>query len=560
MRLFLPVLILYLLLPAPAGAQSSYVPLGSYSIHLLDRMEIKQGRLAEPSEFNTTSKAYQRERIAQYTDSFDIISTRLSRQDYFNLAYLQNDNFEYSNSESTRTRNGLFGTPLFRHKAALYDASATDFKLVINPVAYQKLEYDRLQGDLNYLNTRGLELRGKIGSHVSFYTLYCDELQRVNSWNQQFYNDYRALPGMAFLKTDDGRNFNYWLASGYLSFQAGKYFDVQFGHGRNFLGNGYRSLMMSDFSRDHLFLRVNTRIWKVNYTNIWGEMYDYVANGQSRLPKRHYYATTHASINITKKLNIGLFQTISFQRDSGYANPGYDAQYLNPIIFYKPIENGLNSPDKAMVGADLKYNFARHFSVYSQLVLSELILKNVLARNGWYGNKNAIQLGIKYIDVFNIPNLDLQLEMNQARPYMYTSFNPKNAYVNYNQNMAHPTGANFREFISIVRYQPFDKLFVTLRGIHSTYGNDTNGSNWGRDIRRNYYEYEREYGNTIGQGVTTRLYIGEVVLSYMIWHNMFIDLQVAYRKTSADIARFNTETLNAGVAFRWNIAPRFCDF
>lgn len=558
MRLYLTCIV-FLLTISLLKAQSSYIPLGSYSMHVLDRMEIKQGKLATPEQFNTTTKAYKRESIAKYVDSFDVSSARLSKQDYFNMAYLQNDNFEYSNSQTTLTRKPIWGT-FFKHKATFYDASATDFKLVVNPVAYQKVEYDRSQGEMDYVNTRGFEIRGKIGDRLSFYTLYADEVQKLNSWNQQYYNDYKVIPGMAFLKTDDKRTFNYWLASGYVNYQAGKYIDVQLGHGRNFLGNGYRSLMMSDFSRDNLFLRVNTRIWKVNYTNIWGQLYDYVPNGQQNLPKRHYYATTHASINVTKNLNVGFFQTISFQRDSGYGNPGYDLQYINPIIFYKPIENGLNSPDKTIMGLDLKYNFARHFSFYSQVVISEMKMTEFLKSNGWIGNKNAIQLGIKYIDVFNISNLDLQLEMNQARPYMYASFNPQNAYVNYNQNMAHPTGANFREFISIVRYQPFEKLFVTAKAIYSTYGNDTNGSNWGRDIRKNYYDYEREYGNTIAQGIQTHLYSGELVLSYMFWHNMFIDFQFTVRKTDSKLHLFDSETVNGAIAFRWNIAPRYCDF
>jgi hypothetical protein len=541
-------------------AQSSYVPLGSYSIHVLDRMEIKQGRLATQAEFNTTSKTYKRESIARYVDSFDINSTRLSKQDYFNLAYLQNDNFEYSSSESTRTKKSLFGTGLFKHKAAFYDVSATDFNLVVNPVSYQKMEYDRMQGGSSYLNTRGVEIRGRIGSNVSFYTLYADENHKLNSWDKQFYDRDTVLPGMAYLKTEDKQTFNYWLASGYVSIKAGKYFDVQFGHGRNFIGNGYRSLMMSDFSRDQLFLRLNTRIWKINYTNIWGQMYDYVRNGQSRYPKRHYFATTHASINLTKRLNIGLFQTISFQRDSGYGNPGYDAQYLNPIIFYKPIENGLNSPDKSIVGFDLKYNFAKHVSLYSQVVISEFLMKEVIKFNGSYNNKSAIQLGIKYIDVLNISNLDLQLEMNQARPYMYASFNPQNAYVNYNQNMAHPLGANFREFIGIVRYQPFEKLTVVAKGTYVKSGLDTNGSNWGTDIRKSYLAHERDYNNVIGQGVASNLYIGELVLSYMIWHNMFIDLQLTYRKNKSALNLIDTETLNGAIAFRWNMNTRYCDY
>jgi hypothetical protein len=546
-------------------AQSSYIPLGSYSIHVLDRMEIKQGRLATPAEFNTTTKAYKRESIAHYVDSFNLSSAKLSKQDYFNLAYLQTDNFEYSNSENTRTKRSLWGTGIYKHKAAFVDVTIPDFVLVVNPVTHQKFEYDNNLKQPLWLNNKGIEMRGKIGNSFSFYTQASDIQQMANTWDQAFYQADTVLPGQAFLKTfDHGKTFDYWAASGYAAWQAGKYFDIQFGHGRNFIGNGYRSLMMSDFSRDHLFLRVNTRVWKINYTNIWGQMYDYVVPGRRNLPKRHYYATTYANMNITKRLNIGLFQTISFQRDSGYDNPGYDPQYLNPIIFYKPIENGLNSPDKTIIGMDFKYNFAKHFSVYGQLVISELIIGNVFSTidsvRGWAGNKDALQIGIKYIDVFGISNLDLQLEHNRARPYMYSSFSPKNAYVNYNQNMAHPIGANFKENIVIIRFQPTNKLFINAKAIMTTYGNDTNGSNWGKDIRKNYYTFEKEYGNTIGQGVTTHLYIADIIASYMFWHNMFIDFELTYRQTSSSVSIFNSKTINPSIAFRWNINARAVDY
>lgn len=540
-------------------AQGSYIPLGSYSMHVLDRMEIKQGRLATPSEFNTSTKAYLRGSIAHYADSFDTEKTPLSKQDLFNLQYLQNDNFEYSSDTTTKSKKSLFGSGLYKHKAAFYDVQVPDFKLVINPVLYLKGEHDQSQETFDYINTRGIEIRGQVGNKLSFYTLLGDEIQKLNSWNQTYYNTDTVIPGQSYLTTTDYRTFNYWLASGYVSYKPAHFMDIQFGHSRNFLGNGYRSFMMSDFSRDNLFLRINTRIWKINYTNIWGEMLDYVYGGYQQ-PRRHYYATTYANVNITKKLSIGLFQTISFQRDSGYSDGGYDPQYLNPIIFYKPIENGLNSPDKTILGADVKYNFAKHFSAYGQFVFSELKVEQVTSGKGWFGNKQAFQVGLKYIDAFGINNLDLQYEYNWARPYMYTSYTSRNAYVNYNQNMAHPTGANFKENIAIVRYQPSTKLFITAKAIISVYGNDTNGSNWGKDIRKNYYTYEREYGNTVAQGVTTHLYVGELTLSYMLWHNLFIDVACVYRKTKSIVSLFDSETFNPSIALRWNINYRDCQF
>ena len=543
-------------------AQSSYIPLGSGSIHLLDRLEIKSGKLADPLEFSTSTKAYKRASIAAYVDSFDVSHIQLSKQDYFNLDYLQNDNFEYSKSENTKSKRSLFGNTIFEHKAAFANHTAKDFTILINPIAYLQYGYDTRLKETVSINNRGVEIRGSIKNVVSFYTQMSDEINQTNSWVRDYYQRDSVIPGAGFLKTTNNKTFNYELATGYISFQASKYIDIQFGHGRNFIGNGYRSFYMSDFSVDNLFLRINTRVWKINYTNIFGEILDYTTANESNLPKRHYYATTHASVNIGKKFNLGLFQTIIFQRDSGYTNGGFDAQYLNPIIFYKPIENGLNSPDKALLGTDFKYNFANHFSLYGQVVISEFVLKEVFAGTGWWANKQAYQLGIKYIDVLNVDNLDAQLEYNQANPYMYTSFSKLDTWVNYHQNMAHPIGANFRELIGVIRYQPMNRLFLKGTLIISTYGNDTNNSNWGKNIGLSYKPVEttNPYGNYIGQGITTHLYTIDLTASYMIKHNMFIDLQLAYRKTGSALGIFDTETFLPTLAFRWNISERRYDF
>ncbi len=548
-----------------ACAQSSYIPLGSYSMHVLDRMEIKQGRLATPFEFNTTTRAYKRESIALYADSFDQTHTPLSKQDLFNLQYLQDDNFEYSTSTKTLSQKPLGKTNIYKHKAAFYDISVPDLTLVFNPVLYLKGEYDGRQKGFAYINTRGFEMRGKFGKNISFYTMVGDEIQQLNTWNLEFYKNYDVVAGQSFLFTEmvkpgDSTIFNYWVANGYIAFQAGKYIDMQFGHGRNFLGNGYRSLILSDFSTDHLFFRINSRIWKLNYTNLFGYMYNYAPFIGRNFVKRHYYATTHASINITKKFNLGLVQTISFQRDSGHSSTGFDPQYLNPIIFYKPIESSLNSPDKSILGMDFKYNFARHFSVYGQFMISEFSFDKRFKEQGWWGNKEAYQIGVKYIDAFSVNNLDLQAEYNQAWPYMYTSFDAKNAYVNYNQNMAHPIGANFREYIGIVHYQPVNKLTIVARFIYSTYGNDTNGSNWGKDIRMSYNSRVNEYGNFIGQGVKTNMFITELQTSYMLKHNLFIDLTCTYRNITSVLPQFESQTLNGAVSLRWNISPRECNY
>jgi hypothetical protein len=46
----------------------------------------------------------------------------------------------------------------------------------------------------------------------------------------------------------------------------------------------------------------------------------------------------------------------------------------------------------------------------------------------------------------------------------------------------------------------------------------------------------------------------------MFRHNVFVDLQLAYRTTNSDLPAFVTRTFWAAMAFRWNIAERRIDF
>jgi hypothetical protein len=154
------------------------------------------------------------------------------------------------------------------------------------------------------------------------------------------------------------------------------------------------------------------------------------------------------------------------------------------------------------------------------------------------------------------------LETNIARPYMYTSFNSQNAYVNFNQNMAHPLGANFYEYIGVIRFQPVNRLFIKATGIYAIYGNDTAGSNFGKDIRQGY-EYiasNNSYGHYITQGIRTTLLSADLVLSYMLRHNLFFDLQCIYRRTDSEMAVFETKTIYVNATIRWNFAEKRWDF
>ena len=43
----------------------------------------------------------------------------------------------------------------------------------------------------------------------------------------------------------------------------------QFGNGKNFIGDGYRSFVLSDVSSPTTYLKMKVDFWKLQYTNIW---------------------------------------------------------------------------------------------------------------------------------------------------------------------------------------------------------------------------------------------------------------------------------------------------
>jgi hypothetical protein len=250
------------------------------------------------------------------------------------------------------------------------------------------------------------------------------------------------------------------------------------------------------------------------------------SNGDQLLPKK-YLSIHHLGLQATKWLNIGFFEAVVF----GRANH-FEFGYLNPIIFLRSAEQQNGSPDNANVGFDFKANIAHTLQLYGQLMLDELVLKEVTAGNGWWGNKQGIQLGGKYIDAFKIKNLDLQGEINFVRPFTYSHYDSVANYSHYNQPLAHPLGANFTELIGIVRYQPLPKWRVQAKLIVFRQGLDTANSDNGSNIFILNQNRTADYGYRTGNGVKSTGANASLWIGYEVLENFFIDASVMYRKLS----------------------------
>lgn len=545
-------------LAAPLFSQSVNAPLNQDYYHLIDRYEIKNGKLS--SNFHSSFKGFQRIDIAKFADS--IVTS--SKSDEFNKAFLQNDNWEWVEGYDTKSSR-RFLKHFYKNPSDLYAVNSKDFDLHVNPVLGLTIGNDTEGSEKPYVNTRGVQIRGTIDDKVSFYSFIGENQAVYPSYTRSYIADNGIVPHEGFWKSFKDNGVDYFTARGYISFNATKHINLQFGHDQFSVGNGYRSLILSDFAPAYTFFKVKTKVWKFQYTNLFTQMTADVRGnaggtfGSGEFPSK-YLAFHHLSLNVGKKLNIGVFESIVFGQPDSIGNNSYQLKYLNPIIFYRAIEQQNGSTDNALLGLDFKWLAMPKIAIYGQIVLDEFLLENLKEGKGWWGNKYGLQIGGKYVDVFGISNLDLQFEGNLVRPYTYSHKGIYTNYAHYLQPLAHPLGANFKEVIAIARYQPVPKLQLTGKIIKASYGIDDVNTNWGGNIIKDNSTREQDLNNEIGQGVSTTLTFLDFTASYQIKHNVFIDLKQVIRNQESVDDQYDQKTSYTSLSLRWNIPQRLHEF
>ncbi len=296
-----------ILLPISGFSQSTFLPQGDKSTILLDRIEI---RAYKDSLFNfSKTRPFNRKHIIAALLEADgssrlvhnnRVSRTLSAVDKYNLQRLLANNPEYL---PVSVRTGLqskkpFLKNFYTSPANFYEVHVKDFDLVINPVIQLTYSKEKDNTESLFQNTRGLTLRGRIANKIGFATYLTDNQERVPSYVREWITARKAVPGAGFYKDFKGTGYDYFDARGYITFNAAKYIDVAFGYDRNFIGNGHRSLFLSDFGNSNLFLKLNTRIWKFNYQNLFMELHNADNRTGDRLIGKKYAAIHHLDVAV----------------------------------------------------------------------------------------------------------------------------------------------------------------------------------------------------------------------------------------------------------------------
>lgn len=409
----------------------------------------------------------------------------------------------------------------------LVQIQGEDYWFALNPILdLQMGKASDLDASYTYVNTRALNFRGGLGKQINFTTTFFESQGRFAG----YFNDYAEsikpsggnpaiIPGVGIAKRFKTDAYDFPLAEANITFAPGKIFDFQLGYGRNFIGDGYRSLLESDGASPYPYFKLNTKFWKIKYTNTYMWMKDV----RPEVTAEKTYATKfmanhYLSWNVSNRVNLGFFESVVWTNTN---NRGFDANFVNPIIFYRAVEFGSSSKSgNALLGITGKYKWNNSINLYSQFLIDEFSVSDVGAGNQSWKNKFGFQFGAKYFNAFNVKDLLVQVEYNRVRPYVYSHSAIITNYGHNNQSVGHQWGGNFKELIAIARYHKGRwladaKLTVGTRGLD--FDTATDSYNYGGNIYKSY-DVKRPYdtGVKIGQGNKTNVFIADVQGGYLI--------------------------------------------
>ena len=338
-------------------------------------------------------------------------------------------------------------------------------------------------------------------------------------------NDTNYLDTRSYLYT---RKPNKILLShnllGRISYTPNPIFNFQAGIDRNFIGEGNRSLFLSDYGKAYPFAQIRARFWHVEYL----VMYQFFNEEFNQNQRSKYGAMHYLSWNVTKWLNVGVFETVVFQPKDTLLNRGYELEYLNPVIFYRPQEYAIGSSDNVLLGLSLSAKWKKQ-TVYGQLILDEFLLSEIKARSGWWANKYGGQIGLKGRFECKKEKFFYRIEGNAVRPYTYSHLNGLQNYGNAGYTLAHPYGGNFAEILGELKWQKKNWLVKTFVSF-GVQGLDKNGKSYGGDIYQPYTNRPNDYQNEIGQGLKNNFVRNQWYVCYTMQgiHQVFAEINLRY--------------------------------
>ena len=362
-----------------------------------------------------------------------------------------------------------------------------DFKLDIDPLFGFEIGEDLGERtayiDTNrfFQNTRGFRIKGDFGTKVSFQTMFHETQALVPEYLFLQVRETGVISGQGRVKLVERRNLDYGWSQGNVSYSPADFLNIQIGHGKHFVGHGYRSVLLSDHAINTPYVKLSaiTRSKKFQYTT-WHTKLMHGVRQEDRLPTGNsseslFYwmraRMNHLSLHLGR-FDVALFESTIFQNIDDAGVRPFDPLELNPVIGINTLVNGFDGPYKSLMGLDLRVKLRDKLYLYGQF-----------ATDRPQDQRYAWQAGVRMFDLIR-RDIHLQVEYNAAQPFMYQHSPQQLAFMHAGLPLAHPMGAYFNELVAILDLG-FGRVIGQAKLNLATYHRDRDsGQNHGSDLTR----------------------------------------------------------------------------
>lgn len=409
----------------------------------------------------------------------------------------------------------------------LFDVKKEDFTFFADFIPDFQIGRDFAgSGKTLWLNTRGFQAGGTVGDKFYFYTSGYENQGVFPEYIDNYINEHRVVPGQMYGKI--GKKVQDWAyVSAIVSYAASKKFNVTLAYDKTHIGDGYRSMLLSDQSSNYTSLKFSGELGDVAYLSQWSYMLDPLKGVPDSLG--------NPPLGSPSKNKWGAFQYVDWNVDSRFSIGFFNA------VLWGASSDTLSSDVEVSAGFGLnaRYKVLDNMALYGQAS---------------YYNKMGAQLGLRGYDLFGLKDLNYLAEYNMAVPYAYGSEDVITGYTNYSEPLAHPLGGNFNEIVGKLNYS-YKRFDFALQGNYASHGLDPKMSteNYGGNPLR---PIEDEMGSEIGQGVSTDLLYGSGTIAYILnpKYNLRVEAGARFRQEKNSIGK------NTSGMFIFGLRASFRDF
>tara|TARA_R110002050_G_scaffold87066_3_gene184623 strand:+ start:14587 stop:16086 length:1500 start_codon:yes stop_codon:yes gene_type:complete len=376
-----------------------------------------------------------------------------------------------TNSRFTQKKyNSWASRKLFRENLAVLKAE--DFYMSIDVVMNLEggKDLSNTTGKTLSTNTRGVLIQGNITDKIYFRTDFYETQSYFPTYMDSMIASSGVVPGQGKAKSFKTGGYDYPMVTGIVNFQATKNVNVQFGQDKMFIGNGYRSLLLSDNAAPFLFLQAGVNLFenKLNYHTNWASLQTlnkvHGPSGGDDLFAKKQANFNYLSFKPNAKFEVGLFEGVMWERWNEYTgSQNFDPVFLNPVPFLTTAIKSNDTLVNSLIGFNLFYKPLIHTAFYGQFT------------HGVQGGGSGFQMGTKLFDVLGVEGLNFQLEYNHVGEGVYGTKNNYTDYFQFNQPLAVQQMENFSEVIFIGNYR-FKRVLVHFKAALANVNNDAIGT------------------------------------------------------------------------------------